>query len=102
MNISHLFPDNVDLVLETPGAWGEASVSVEKNVSCRIEYGNRLVRNAEGEQVVSFALIFFSPKQIIKQTTKIRIPGDSYDHPIIKIAKPKDMKNEHHQEVDIR
>jgi len=100
--ISHLFPDKVDLVEEVNVGWGETELNITKNIACRIEYNNQLVRNAEGEEVLSHATIFFSPKQVLKQTVKIRISGDPYDHPIIRLVRPKDMKREHHQEVDIR
>jgi len=102
MPVSHLFPDLVDLVDEKTTAWGETKTVITKDVPCRIEHSNRLVLNAEGEQITSHALIFFNPSAVLDQTTKVRIAGDSYDHPIIQLDPVKSMKDPHHQEVYIR
>ena len=104
MSYNSLLINKVDLITITTGAWGEPSESVVNDVSCRIMYTNKLIRNYQGEEVLSFAKLFFKPAQTINHMMKIRItnPQDAtktIDHSIIKITRPQDSIAIHHTEV---
>jgi len=103
MSYNSLLINKVDLVDHTIDPWGEPIDVVTKDVVCRIMYGNKLVRNFAGEQVLSFAKIFLKADQTITHTMEVIITdpdtGTKKEHPIIKIAVPQDSTKRHHREV---
>lgn len=79
--------------------WGEPTVSVTTGVKCRWEFGNRVVRNFKGEEVLSTARVFFKKSQAIFETTRLRASPTDKWHGIQKIERPQDSKKIHHTQV---
>lgn len=101
MSYQSLLINTCTLVISTPAAaeFTDPTLSLVPNVKCRIMKGNRQVRNAQGELVVSFAKIFFLPTQSLANTMFVRIDG--IDHPIIKLSEHQDSTKTHHKECYI-
>jgi len=104
MSYAGLLINTVDLIDYTMDIWGETTEVVTPSVKCRIMYANQLIRNFRGEEVTSFAKLFFLKGQALTHTMKVRItdPGDATkttDHPIIKIRQPQDRVKLHHKEA---
>jgi hypothetical protein len=69
---------------------------------CRIEYGNKIVRNLQGDQVVSLARIFLEASTKAEVASTIRIDtAAGRDHPILSLQWPQDRKRIHHAEAYI-
>ncbi|NQU44854.1 hypothetical protein HQ520_16310 [bacterium] len=66
--------------------WGEAT-RTEAEVSCRIKYQTRLVRNQQGEQVVSAMRIYLAPDAVVTHNDKFTVDGQ--DHSVLAIGKPQ-------------
>lgn len=64
------------------------------SVKGRIEWSDRLIRNAQGEQVVSAALVYLAP-DITPPTNADRIVIESIEHAIIRIDKKTDFSTSH-------
>lgn len=98
MAIEELFPDTVEIVDQTLDKWGEPSgaetVTTER---CRIEYENKLVRNFQGEQVVSSAHVFLGKRTVATERSILRFDGR--DNPILAFSKLKDSVSLHHIEA---
>ncbi len=60
----------------------------------RVDWSNNLVRNAQGEQVVSAALVYL-PGTVAAVTNDDRIIIDGVEHAIIKIEKKVDFSKSH-------
>ena len=104
MSYNSLLINKVDLIALTGDQWSQPTEVVTSNVVCRIMYQNRLIRNYQGEEVLSFAKLFFKAGQTINHMMKIRItdPQDAtktIDHTIIKITRPQNSTILHHNEV---
>jgi len=104
MSYNSLLINKVDLIDTTTVQWGEPKETVISDVVCRIMYTNKLMRNYQGEEVLSFAKLFFKPAQTINHMMKVRItdPQDAtktIDHPIIQITRPQNSTAIHHTEV---
>ena len=63
-------------------------------VKARVEYQNKLIRNAQGEQVVSGALVYLAG-DIVAPTTADRIIIDSVEHTIMRVDKKTDFSVSH-------
>jgi hypothetical protein len=69
---------------------------------CRIEYGNKIVRNLQGENVVSLARIFLEASTKADTASMIRIDSVAGDnHPILSLQWPQDRSRIHHAEAYI-
>jgi len=103
MSYNSLLINKVDLITTTTIAWGETAEAMIPNVVCRIMYKNRLIRNYQGEEVLSFAKLFFKPAQTINHMMKVRITGPQdvakIKHSIIMITRPQNSTAIHHTEV---
>lgn len=103
MSYNSLLINKVDLIDTTTGPWLEPIEVIIPNVTCRIMYTNKLIRNYQGEEVLSFAKLFFKPAQTINHMMKVRItdPQDAtkIKHPIITITRPQNSTAIHHTEV---
>ena len=104
MSYNSLLINKVDLVTLTGDLWSEPTSAVLSNITCRIMYANKLIRNAQGEEIMSFAKLFFKPGQIINHSMKVRMTdpqnaAKTVDHPIIKITRPQNSTLLHHNEV---
>ena len=84
-----------------PGAeFTDPTLTIVANVKCRIMVGNKQVRNAEGELVVSYAKLFFLSTQTLDNAVFCRIGG--IDHPFIKVSEHQDSTVTHHKEAYIQ
>lgn len=63
-------------------------------VKARVEWSNKLVRNAQGEQVVSAALVYL-PGNIITPTNADRIIIEGIEHVIMRVDKKTDFSTSH-------
>jgi len=104
MSYAGLLINTVDLIDYTKDVWQEPTEVVTPNVKCRIMYANQLIRDFRGEEVTSFAKLFFLKGQALTHTMKVRITNPDNaakktDHPIIKIRQPQDSVKLHHKEV---
>ena len=84
-----------DKWMETTGVAGSA-------LKCRIMYGNRLIRDYKGEEVLSAAKLFFKPGDVtFSHEDKLQLDIEAYgfNHPILKITKPQNSVHIHHAEV---
>jgi len=104
MSYNSLLINKVDLINTTPDQWGQPTEAVISDIVCRIMYQNKLIRTAGGEEVLSFAKLFFKSGQTINHSTKVRITDPqnatkTIDHPVIKITRPQNSTIMHHSEV---
>jgi len=88
--------DSIIIKIVTYDEWGEPS-EVETTVKGRIEYKTRMVRNMQGEQVVSSARIMLDNRTL---NHRDKLYFDSRDHAILNIGKKKDFSNQY-LEVDV-
>lgn len=107
MSYDALLIHTCDLIDKGGGAWGEPSLTVYSDIVCRIMYGNMKVKDFRGEEVVSYAKLFFKIDQNIRQTMLVRIydtnePAKFREHDIVKISRPSDSVKIHHMEVWIK
>jgi len=63
-------------------------------VKARVEYQNKLIRNAQGEQVVSGALVYLAG-DIVAPTTADRIIIEGIEHVIMRVDKKTDFSVSH-------
>jgi hypothetical protein len=101
MSYESLLINTVNLIDLVRDKWGqESSRTVRNNVKCRIDYENRMVRDATGELNVSYAHLFFLPEESISLTTLVEF--DDREHAILKITRPQDSVELHHVEVYVK
>lgn len=67
---------------------------------CRVQGGNELVRNADGDEVVSTALVFLKPDTEV--TPESRITLDGQERSAISVDVVWDRAAPHHLEVRVR
>jgi len=100
MSYESLLINTISLVTEGYNKRGHATKSVTAGVKCRIMYKNEVVRDYQGVEQTAHMKLFFLPSQVIDpKTTKLRITGETFDRPILKVVKPQDSKVSHHVEV---
>lgn len=97
MSYDSLLINTCDIIQRTPDKWGQTSDVIQAGVKCRIMYGNRLVRDFNGEEVLSSAKIFFRSTVNIGHEDMIRFGG--VKHAVLKILRPQDSIAIHHVEV---
>lgn len=83
---------------QTKDKWGKITASVTTaGIRCRIEYRNRVIRDAKGQEVVSLARVFFRSTEDI--TFGDRLYFDGRYHGIQQIARQQNRGAVHHLEV---
>lgn len=75
----------------------DPTLTLVHNVQCRKMVGNKLVRNAEGELIVSYAKFFFLSTQTLDNAVAVRENG--IDHPFIKVSEHQNSTVTHHKEA---
>ena len=65
-------------------------------VNARIEWRDKLIRNMQGEQVVSAALVYLAG-DVTPPTNADRIIIDSIEHAIIRVDKKTDFNVSHYE-----
>ena len=63
-------------------------------VKGRVEWSNKLIRNAQGEQVVSAALVYLGG-DIVEPTNADKIVIDGVEHAIMRVDKKTDFSMSH-------
>jgi len=103
MSFSSLLINQARVVTMTAvDKWVEPAGAVGPDIPCRIMYGNRLIRDYKGEEVLSVAKLFFKPAHIgFTHNDKLQLDIEAYgfDHPILKITMPQNSVHIHHAEV---
>lgn len=85
--------------------WSEPTAVAGATIPCRIMYDTRLMRNFQGEEVLSAAKIFCKPGDITfehEDKLLLDIEGYGTEHPIIIIKKPQNSVHIHHAEIWIQ
>ncbi|MCK9598016.1 MAG: hypothetical protein M0R06_03180 [Sphaerochaeta sp.] len=65
-------------------------------VKARVDWQDRLIRNAQGEQVVSAALVYFD-NDVAGLTIDDRITIDGVEHAIMRVDKKTDFSTSHYE-----
>lgn len=100
MSYDSLLINTISLVTEGYNKRGHATKTPTSGIKCRIMYKNEVVRNLDGVEQTAHAKLFFKHNQVIDpKKVKVRIVGETFDRPIIRITKPQNSKMAHHQEV---
>ncbi len=103
MSFDGLLIDHMKVIqITNPGEWSEPVEAVGDPIPCRIMYDTRLMKNYQGEEVLSAAKIFVTPEHItFYHEDGLQFDIESYDinHPIITIKQPQNSVIIHHAEV---
>lgn len=98
MGFSELLINSVDIVNQPLDKWGEPdgapTITTEK---CRIDYENKMVRNLQGEQVMSAALVFLTKDTAATEMSILRFDGR--DNAILTFSKLQEADRIHHIEA---
>jgi len=73
-----------------PDSFNEAGTPSFELTTGYIEWGTKLIRNLQGEQVVAAARVWLEYDVTLNHEDKIRIDG--VDHSILQIETPKDFE----------
>lgn len=93
-----LLINTADIKRKSVGAWGKETVAViAAGAPCRIEYGNRLVRDFHGELVPAHVTVFFPRGTDVRAGDWVSWGG--VDHSVLNIERLQDASGEHHVEV---
>jgi hypothetical protein len=63
-----------------PDIWGNRPLRITPDVPCRVDYGNRLIRTATGEQVASRASVITCYP--VKVGALLTLPGEDPERPL--------------------
>lgn len=102
MSFVSLLIDHAKVVQVTNDLWLEPTKAAGSAIPCRIMYGDKLIRDYKGEEVLSIAKLFFKPEHItFSHEDQLQLDTESYgrNHPILKITKPQNSIHIHHAEV---
>ena len=83
-------------------SWGEPLASANILTNGKIEYKTRMVRNLEGEEVVSSAMVYLHEINTVvllarDLTHEDMLTFDGVKHAIIRVDKPKAFSNPHYE-----
>ena len=92
---AYLIDDVIIKNLVSLDQWQEPTWSTVA-VKCRIEWASKLIRNAQGEQVVSAALVYFD-SDVVGLTIDDRIIIDGVEHAIMRVDKRTDFSISHYE-----
>jgi hypothetical protein len=98
MTYASLLINTCSVIHRTLDKWGAVISEVTiPNVKCRIEYKTRLIRNMKGEQVISYAHVFFLTSANIDHNDRLYFDGREWS--ILRFERQQDSVNVHHKEV---
>jgi hypothetical protein len=101
MSYSGLLINTSDIIRRTFDKWGDETSSITMAARpCRIMYETKLIRSYEGEEMISFAKLFYGPGEDIEHQDQIKFGG--IEHAIITIKKPQDSSHTHHIEAYVK
>ena len=83
-------------------SWQEPLATTDKATKGKVEYKTRMVRNLEGEEVVSSAMVYLHEADTITLLSRElshedMLKWDGIKHTIIRIDKPKAFSNPHYE-----
>lgn len=78
--------------------WGEPNPKTEIEMKAYLDWKTHLIRNLEGEQVVSRGIAYIMPSRDVTHKDMIKIDGIEYA--ILDVREGKDF-SENHQEVHL-
>lgn len=93
MITAYLVDDIVIRYLDTLDPFNTATYT-DVAVKARVEWSNKLIRNAQGEQVVAAALVYLAG-DITAPTNADRITIDGVDHAIMRVDKKAAFSTSH-------
>lgn len=99
MTYNSLLINTCLLIVRTFDKKGSVTKTETIDVVCRIMYRNELIKTIKGEEVVSYAKVFFKKTQTLDVRMQVRFAGETTDRPIIKLDQPQDSSSLHHKEV---
>ncbi len=106
MSFAGLLIDKMKIIqITNPGEWSEPVEAVGDPIPCRIMYDTRLMKNYQGEEVLSAAKIFVKAEHITfghEDGLQLDIESYAKNHPIITIKQPQNSVILHHAEVWIQ
>jgi len=98
MSFDALLIDRCDIVRRSHDRWGAVVVeAVDLDVRCRWVYKSKLVRDFHGEEVMSYAQVFFAPTVALGPNDQLRYEGREWSP--VRIHRPADSSRRHHVEV---
>ena len=101
MSYDSLLINISDIIRRTFDKWGdETTRTTAADRPCRIEYDTRLMTAYNGEEVLSFAVVFYGKNEAIDHQDLVKFDG--IEHAIITIKRPQDSTIIHHKEVWIK
>ena len=101
MSYAGLLINTSDIIRRTFDKWGdEETRTTAADRPCRIMYDTKLMTSFSGEEVMSFAKLFYKPDETIEHQDLIKFDG--HEHTIIVIKKPQDSVQIHHLEVWVK
>lgn len=95
--------DKIDIISTAIDKDGVETESIELDVSCRVEDKNKLLKNANGKEVIGNTFILLNPDTDIQYNDKIRITerkGTATQNPskkftIMQLSKPHGFSKSH-------
>lgn len=98
MSYTSLLINTCDVVHRTLDKWGAVvAMWTESGVKCRIGYKTQLIRDFKGEQVISYAEVFFLTSANVGHNDRLFFDGREWS--ILKFQRQQDSVNVHHKEV---
>lgn len=98
MTYPSLLINTCDVIHRILDKWGAlVSETPEYGVKCRWEYKTQLIRDSKGEQVISYAEVFFLASANIGHNDRLR--KDGRDWSILKFERQQDSSSVHHKEI---
>jgi len=100
MSYTGLLINTCDIIQRTFDKWNEPSETTQNNIKCRYMRHHKLIRNIEGEEILSTGKFFFDTSVSIGHEDIIRFNGTKYS--IVEIRKVQNSAALHHIEVYVK
>jgi len=100
MSYPGLLINTCDIIQRTFDKWNEPTEVIQSNIKCRFMRNHKLIRNIEGEEVLSSGKFFFESSVNIGHEDMIRFNNIKYS--VVEIRKVQDSSSLHHIEVYVK
>jgi len=100
MSYSGLLINTCDIIQRTFDKWNEPSETVQSDIRCRYIRHHKLIRNIEGEEILSSGKFFFESSVNIGHEDIIRFNGVKYS--VVEIRRVQNSSALHHIEVYVK
>ena len=74
--------------------WNEEGPGTTEEIKAHVVYRTKLIYNQNGEEVSSPIQILIKPGQSMDHADRIQLDGESFIHPVIRIAKERHLSIE--------